>query len=138
MIRIKRRVAMLVAMVASASFSYVALADNAHRSHTLNETGDLAPQAAAFHAENDAAMGKMMADMDVSSTGDIDRDFVAMMVAHHQGAIDMAVTMLKYGRNEQLKRLAQEIIIEQRQEIAVMKMAVGEPPSGADHTNINP
>lgn len=134
MIRIKRR----VAMVARASFSYVALADNAHRSLTLNETGALASQAAAFRAENDAAMGKMMADMDVTSTGDIDRDFLATKVAHHQGAIYMAVTMLKYGTNEQLKRLAQEIIIGQRQEIAVMKMAVGEQPSGADRTNINP
>ena len=45
---------------------------------------------APFLAENDAAMNKMMADMAVKPTGDVDRDFVAMMVPHHQGAIDMA------------------------------------------------
>ena len=82
---------------------------------------------APFLAENDAAMAKMMNEMTVQPTGDVDRDFVAMMVPHHQGAIDMARAVLRYGRNEQLKRLAQEIIVTQQQEIAVMRLAVGEP-----------
>ena len=82
---------------------------------------------ADFLAANDAAMNKMMADMTVAPTGDIDRDFVAMMVPHHQGAIDMALTILRFGKSEQLKRLAQEIIVTQQQEIAAMKLAVGEP-----------
>src|ERR1700730_16822716 len=47
-------------------------------------------QAQPLLAENDAARNKMMADMTIKPTGDIDRDFVAMMVPHHQGAIDMA------------------------------------------------
>jgi hypothetical protein len=81
----------------------------------------------AFLDENAAAMKKMMTDMDVKPTGDVDRDFVAMMVPHHQGAIDMAQSLLKYGKNEQLRRLAQEIIITQQQEIAVMRLAVGQP-----------
>jgi Domain of unknown function (DUF305) len=64
--------------------------------------------------------------------------FVSMMVAHHQGAIDMALALLRYGDNEQLKRLAQEIIITQQQEIAAMRMAVGEPlpPPVASPTQI--
>ena len=82
---------------------------------------------ADFLAANDAAMKKMMAHMTVAPTGDIDRDFVAMMVPHHQGAIDMALTILRFGKSEQLKRLAQEIIVTQQQEIAAMKLAVGEP-----------
>ena len=82
-----------------------------------------------FLAENDAAMKKMMADMAVEPTGDVDRDFVAMMAPHHQGAIDMAQALLRHGSNEQLKRLAQEIIVTQQQEIAVMRLAVGDPPS---------
>jgi uncharacterized protein (DUF305 family) len=59
-----------------------------------------------------------------------------MMSAHHQGAIDMAVTLLKYGHNEQLKRMAQEIIVEQQQEIAAMRLAIGDPlpPSVASPT----
>jgi len=85
-----------------------------------------------FLAENEAAMNKMMADMSAKPTGDIDRDFVAMMAPHHQGAIDMAQALLRYGSNEQLKRLAQEIIVTQQQEIAAMRLAIGDPlPSSA-------
>src|SRR6266702_8926704 len=89
-----------------------------------------------FLSENDAAMNKMMADMTIKPTGDVDRDFVAMMVPHHQGAIDMARAELKYGRNEQLRRMAQEIIVTQQQEIAAMRLAVGDPlpPSASSPT----
>jgi uncharacterized protein (DUF305 family) len=80
-----------------------------------------------FLSENDAAMNKMMADMTIKPTGDVDRDFVAMMVPHHQGAIDMAIAVLRYGRNPQIRRLAQEIIVTQQQEIAAMRLAVGQP-----------
>ena len=90
----------------------------------------------SFIEENAAAMDKMMAGMDIAPTGDIDRDFVNTMIAHHQGAIDMAVTLLKYGHNEQLKRIAQEIIVDQQQEIAAMRLAIGDPlpPSTAAPT----
>lgn len=86
---------------------------------------------ASFLAENAAAMQKMMAGMDVAPTGDVDADFVAMMVPHHQGAIDMALAVLRYGKNEQIRRLAQEIVITQQQEIVAMRMALGEPPPAA-------
>ena len=68
-----------------------------------------------------------MTDMAVSPTGDIDHDFVAMMVPHHQGAIDMAQAELQYSQNPQLKTVAQEIIVDQMQEIALMRLALGEP-----------
>ena len=95
---------------------------------------------APFIAENAAAMDKMMADMNVKPTGDADRDFVAMMIPHHQGAIDMARLLLRYGHNEQLRRLAQEIIVTQQQEIATMRLAIGQPlpPSTAAPTEISP
>jgi uncharacterized protein (DUF305 family) len=83
---------------------------------------------APFLTENDAAMKKMMNDMAVKPTGDVDSDFVAMMVPHHQGAIDMAIAVLRYGRNARIRRLAQEIIVTQQQEIAAMRLAVGESP----------
>jgi hypothetical protein len=73
------------------------------------------------------AMDGMMAGMMVPATGNVDGDFVAMMTPHHQGAIDMAVAELRYGKNEQLKRIAQEIIVDQQQEIAAMKLAIGQP-----------
>ncbi len=89
-----------------------------------------------FLSENDAAMNKMMADMTIKPTGDVDRDFVAMMVPHHQGAVEMAKAELKYGHNEQLRRLAQEIVVTQQQEITVMRLAVGDelPPAAAAPT----
>jgi uncharacterized protein (DUF305 family) len=49
------------------------------------------------------------------------------MVPHHQGAIEMAQAELRYGHNEQLRRLAQEIIVAQSQEIAVMRQAIRDP-----------
>ena len=85
------------------------------------------PEEAPFMAENSAAMAKMMAAMDIKPSGDVDADFVAMMVPHHQGAIDMAEAELSYGHNELLRGLAQEIIATQEQEIAVMRHALGKP-----------
>jgi hypothetical protein len=84
-----------------------------------------------FLSENEAAMKKMMADMTIKPTGDVDRDFVAMMVPHHQGAVDMAKAELKYGHNEQLRRLAQQIVTMQQQEIKVMQDAVSDGSSAA-------
>jgi len=72
-------------------------------------------------------MSRMMAGMAIAPRGDVDRDFVDMMVPHHQGAIDMAMAVLRYGHNPQIRRLAQEIIVDQQQEIAAMRLAVDEP-----------
>jgi Domain of unknown function (DUF305) len=72
------------------------------------------------HEKNDGGHG-------INATGDVDADFVAMMVPHHQGAIDMAVAALRYGRNAQIRRLAQEIIVTQLQEIAALRLAVDQP-----------
>ena len=81
-----------------------------------------------------------MTAMTVRPSGDVDADFVAMMIPHHQGAIDMAQAVLRHGRNEQIRRLAQEIIVTQQEEIAAMRLALGQPlppsspaPTGA-HT----
>lgn len=61
---------------------------------------------------------KMMDGMTaMKSTGDPDKDFAMMMVPHHQGAIDMAEVELKYGKDPQLKKMAQEIIEAQKKEI---------------------
>jgi uncharacterized protein (DUF305 family) len=90
-----------------------------------------------FGLAMDQAMDRMMAHMHVSATAEPDRDFVEMMVPHHQAAIDMAVAELCYGSNPRLKRIAQEIIVDQQQEIAAMRLAVGDPlpPSTAAPTH---
>ncbi|CAG4903526.1 DUF305 domain-containing protein [Paraburkholderia saeva] len=81
----------------------------------------------SFIAENDDAMTKMMNDMSIKPTGNVDEDFVAMMIPHHQGAIDMAQAELRHGHNEQLRRIAQEIVVEQQQEIVAMRVALNQP-----------
>ena len=82
---------------------------------------------ALFLQENDQAMTRMMDGMSIKPSGEVDRDFTAMMIPHHQGAIDMAQAELRYGHNEQLRRIAQEIIVEQQQEIVAMRLALGQP-----------
>ena len=96
------------------------------------------PEEAPFVAENAAAMERMMAGMEIKPTGDVDTDFAAMMIAHHQGAIDMAQAELRYGNNEQLRRIAQEIIVDQLQEITAMRMALNQslPPAAPVPTQV--
>lgn len=59
--------------------------------------------------------------MAVPPCGDPDRDFAVMMIAHHEGAVDMARLFIAEARDERLRRLAHEIIITQGQEIVVMR-----------------
>ena len=94
-------------------------------------TSELCGDEAPFMAENQTAMHRMMSDMDIAPSGDVDRDFSAMMIPHHRGAIAMAQAELRYGRNETLRRIAQEIIVDQQQEIAVMRLTLEQlpPPS---------
>jgi uncharacterized protein (DUF305 family) len=82
---------------------------------------------APYLAENVSAMTKMMVDMGIRPSGNVDTDFVAMMVPHHQGAIEMAQVELRYGHNEPLRRMAQEIIVTQLQEITAMRLSLGQP-----------
>ena len=87
--------------------------------------GSSAPSDTAFMTANDTVMSGMMKSMHVRPSGNVDRDFVAMMVPHHEGAIGMARLELQYGQDETLRRLAQEIIVTQQEEIAAMRLALG-------------
>jgi len=140
-----RRRALVLTLALAFGPAAAALARDRSRTPPVPAQPGAAPRAdlaaeARYLAENDAAMTRMMNDMTVEPTGDVDRDFVAMMVPHHQGAIDMALAVLRHGRNEQLRRLAQEIIVTQQQEIAAMRLAVGEPlpPSISAPTRMSP
>lgn len=98
---------------------------SAHEHHGTN--ADAIAQEQGFWKENEQAMDTMMNKMTIDPSGNVDQDFVDMMTPHHQGAIDMAVAELRYGKNEQLKRIAQEIIVTQQQEITAMYQALGKP-----------
>jgi uncharacterized protein (DUF305 family) len=130
-----RKCVISLATTASVTATSFALAQQPTRTHQaggampIQYVGDRPnhPEEQPFLSENDAAMKKMMADMTITPTGDVDRDFVAMMVPHHQGAVDMAKAELKYGHNEQLRRLAQRIVTTQQRGIVEMRNAVGLP-----------
>jgi uncharacterized protein (DUF305 family) len=68
-----------------------------------------------------ASMQTMMKNMHVQPTGDTDKDFVLMMMPHHQGAIDMAKVELQFGKDPELRQLATDIVTAQEKEIAEMK-----------------
>ena len=82
------------------------------------------PDPAGFAASMDAAMARMDRDMMAPPSGDPDQDFARMMIPHHQGAIDMAEAELRFGHDPVLRRLAQGIIVEQQQEIVVMRQSL--------------
>ncbi len=97
----------------------------------LGSAASAAAPESAFVQANKVAMAKMMSAMNAAPSGDVDVDFVNMMEPHHRGALDMAVLELRYGTNPQLRRIAQEIIVGQTQEIDAMRMAIGRPLTAA-------
>jgi Domain of unknown function (DUF305) len=99
--------------------------------------GPLTESEKSFLASTEASMRKMMAAMQRAPQADVDQDFIGQMIPHHQGAIDMAKAELQYGRNEQLRRIAQEIIVEQQAEITVMQQQQSLPQVNAAHAGGN-
>jgi uncharacterized protein (DUF305 family) len=92
----------------------------------------MVPSAMSFmHAMNES-MDRMDNGMkSAPMNGDVDHDFASMMMAHHQGAIDMAKAELAYGKDSVMRRLAEEIIVDQQSEIQAMQLWLGKrPPNG--------
>jgi uncharacterized protein (DUF305 family) len=77
----------------------------------------------AFMQHMNASMTEMDGAMKAAPmNGNVDHDFATMMIPHHTGAIDMAKAELLYGKDPTMRRLAQEIVIDQRSEIDVMNI----------------
>jgi uncharacterized protein (DUF305 family) len=111
----------LTAMAGAAlGLASVVYAHDAQMQHQVSDAMPLTGN--SFDAQMGRAMARMEHDMMVPPSGNYDRDFAAMMVPHHQGAVDMARIELQYGKDPVLRRLAQAIIVEQLQEIQVMNL----------------
>ena len=79
--------------------------------------GDQAPASQAFAEAN----MKMHAEMNIPLTGDADVDFIAGMIPHHQGAVEMAQIVLQYGTDPEVRKMAASVIAAQEAEIVWMK-----------------
>ena len=91
---------------------------DAHAGHDHGKTGSAKSEATRAY---EAANARMHDGMNAALTGDADVDFMKGMIPHHQGAIDMAEIVLKYGKDAETRKLAEEIIEAQTKEIALMK-----------------
>lgn len=85
------------------------------------------PVSQAFAAAN----AKMHRDMAIRFSGNADVDFVRGMIPHHQGAVDMAEIVLKFGQDAEVKKLATDIIAAQKAEIAQMQTWLQNNTAGA-------
>jgi uncharacterized protein (DUF305 family) len=96
-----------------------------HSGHTM--TGDESPATLAYMAAN----AKMHAEMTIPFTGNADVDFIAGMIPHHQGAVEMARIVLEHGTDPEVRKLAEGIIAAQEAEIAWMTdwLAKNAPPA---------
>lgn len=103
----------LVAIVSATSF-----AQEDHSHHAGHNMEMMQGEAAQAYEAANASMHKSMA---INYSGNADIDFARGMIPHHQGAIEMAKVVLKYGKDPEIRKLAEDIIAAQEKEIAWME-----------------
>ena len=112
------------AVIAAAAglIATAALAQHAgHGSHSGHTTAKPAATDSAATKAFRAANDKMHKEMDIAFSGDADADFARGMIPHHQGAVDMAKIVLQYGKDPEIRKLAEEVVRTQETEIKFMR-----------------
>jgi len=97
----------------------------------LIAAAQMAPAGGRFMQEINGSMERMDHRMSTAPmNGNVDHDFASMMIPHHQGAIDMAKAELLYGKDPVIRRLAQEILVDQQSEIDAMQLWLRQKSAG--------
>ena len=97
----------------------------------LVAAAQMQPMAKQFMQAMNGSMERM--DRQIANApmnGNVDHDFASMMIPHHEGAIDMAKAELIYGKDPVMRRLAQEILVDQQSEIDAMRLWLGKRTAG--------
>ena len=125
-----RKAALITAVVCAVART--AAAQNDHPVHAEPRAATLVISSAVpFATLMDQAMERMHTDMMAAKpTGDPERDFLTMMIPHHQGAVDMAKIMLLHTSDPRLRNLALSIITDQQYEIQLMQSLLAAGKTG--------
>ena len=97
----------------------------------LIAAAQIQPAGAQFMQQMNVSMERMDRQMaKAPMNGNVAHDFASMMIPHHEGAIDMAKAELIYGKDPVMRRLAQEILVDQQSEINAMRLWLGKTTAG--------
>jgi uncharacterized protein (DUF305 family) len=97
---------------------------------SIGAIAQMEPHAMGFMQFMNESMDRMDNGMkSAPMNGDVDHDFATMMMPHHQGAIDMAKAELAYGKDPVMRRLAEEIVVDQQSEIQAMQLWLSKKPT---------